>query len=324
MNLDVFTILSEKDKNDFAKANNKTPDEIMQIINKFTRPVGIMNEYLFYQRDADKTEREIINHVSSMIRMSYVYANTWQPISRAKDPLGSDRSVVYAIGCRDDLNGVLRWSLNMDYLGSKKIILDQTTLIPGPTYCVGGVEDGKNWLDGGEINQTYRFKSLSDIKFGVIYEIITQGKISTTSKYMWINADPNIGVGYDTEDHRNGMFVAMIRCLKSNAFSIDETTPGEFTFTLGGESDGLDIPKKDLVLKVLQTAYRIDKKVIKAKDVRDILHKTKDDETNEIIDTDVVKEVFEIIHKSELFKGSTWGFEPYPYGGEKRLRIEKG
>ena len=324
MHLDLFTILSEKDKNDFAKAHKKTPDEIMQIINKFTRPVAIMNDYLFYQQKADKTEREIIKHVSSMIRMSYVYANTWQPISRAKDPLGSDRSVVYAIGCGNDLNGVLRWGLNMDYVGSKKIILDQNTLIPGPTYCVGGVEDGKNWLAGGEIDQTYRFKSLSDIEFGVINETITLGETSTTSKHMWINIDPNIGVGCNTEDHRNGMFVAMIRCLKTNAFSIDETAPGEFTFTLGGKSEGMDIPKKDLVLKVLQTAYRINKKVIKVKDVRDNLNKTKDDEANKKIDTDDVKEVFKIIHKSELFKDSTWKFELYTYGGEERLKIMKG
>jgi len=324
MHLDVFTILSEKDKNDFAKAHKKTPDEIMQIINKFTRPVGIINEHIFYQQKADKTEREIIKHVSSMIRMSYVYANTWQPISRAKDPLGSDRSVVYAIGCGNDLNGVLRWSLHMDYVGSKKIILDQNTLIPGPTYCVGGVEDGKNWLAGGEIDQTYKFKSLSDIEFGVINEIITLGETSTTSKHMWLNADTNIGVGYNTEDHQNGMFVAMIRCLKTNAFSIDETAPGEFTFTLGGKSEGLDIPKKDLVLKVLQIAYRINKKVIKVKDVRDILNKTKDDETDKKINTEDVKDVFKTIHKSELFKNSTWRFESYSYGGEERLIIMKG
>ena len=324
MHLDVFTILSEKDKNDFAKANNKTPDEIMKIIKKFTLPVGIINEISFYKQEAEKTEREIINHVSSMIRRSYVYANTWQPISRAKDPLGLGRSVVYAIGCGNDLNGVLRCSLNMDNIGSKKMILNQTTLIPAPTYCVGGVEEGKKWLAGGKIDQIYRFKSLSDFEFGVIKEIKTLGETSTTSKHMWINADPNIGVGYNTEDHRNGMFVAMIRCLTTNAFSIDETALGEFTFTLGGKSEGMDIPKKDLVLKVLQTAYRIDIKVIKVKDVRDILNKTKDDDTYKNIDTDVVKDVFRIIHKSQLLKGSTWKFEKYPYGGEKRLIIMKG
>lgn len=113
----------------------------------------------------------------------------------------------------------------------------------------------------------------------------------------------------------NGLWVAFNRCF-TGTVKVTETSPGLFEYDYG-ESVGLDVPEKELVFKILLSAYRS-----KNQDVfiRDILHTHR---RKKEITADRLKDVFKNIHEYELLEGSSWEVVEYESRGEKHLKISK-
>ena len=125
-------------------------------------------------------------------------------------------------------------------------------------------------------------------------------------------------MGYDSENHRNGFFVALNRCLKSDSIRVTETSPGEFTYNFG-YSAGINIsdPDMKLVFKVLHSAYRNKKEEVLVGDItrnnrsKKKTKSKKGKKNANKIETEKVKEAFKLIKKHKLLEGSSWKVEQY-------------
>ena len=318
---DYFDMLQDKTLETIGKKHKFNIDKIRKIIGTFNTPDYIGNT-AYRKEMPDEIEAEIFLLISNQLRISLVASEAWQASSRAKDPSSKNPSVIYLLGWEETaVHNMVQWGYNLHIMAGKKHATDMATLIPPPLVIQGGVEDAKDWLSGKKCNpELLLSKDFSEYQSAVGYAIAYNGK-NVTSKDVWPNITPNLHVGYDSENHQNGFFVAYNRIMKSDTIKITEISPG--LFDLGcGSSPGLDIPNRELVMKVLLTAYRNNKKELKVEDIEK--HNRKDDK----ITAERIKKAFKTINKNKLLKGSTWSIEEYEvtkgkYKGKKYSKIVK-
>ena len=313
---DYFDTIPEQVLAEVGRKYNVSLDKIREIIGTFHTPEFIGN--VSYRKETpDAIEAELISIISDQLRISFVGSDGWQGGSRAKDPEATDPSVLYLLGWNEQaaLN-MIQWGYDLQILGGRKNITDRATIIAPPIVIQGGVEDADEWMAGKERDPTHLLsKDFSELPRAISYLLAYEGK-SVTSKQIWPNISPNLQVGYDSENHRNGFFVAYNRCFTSDSIQITETSPGEFIYDYGS-SAGIDIPDRELVFKILLTAYRSNKEEVK---VEDILRNNRWDK--QIKATSVKREI-KIIKEYGLLKGSSWGVEQYKSRGKKHSKIVK-
>ena len=313
---DYFDAIPEQVLESIGKKHNVSLDKIREIIGTFHTPEFIGN--VSYRKETpDAIEAELISKISDQLRGFFVGSAGWQAGSRAKDPEAIDPSVLYLLGWNEQaaLN-MVQWGYDLQILGGRKDITDMATIIPPPIIMMGSMEDADDWLAGKERDPTLLLsKDFSELPRAISYFLAFEGK-SITSKYIWPNITPNLQVGYDSENHRNGFFVALNRCFTSDSIQITETSPGEFQYNYG-YSDGIDIPDRELVFKVLVTTYRNKNEEVF---VRDISLRKKADKKNKSksvkkadkkIEMAIIKKAFKLIKKHKLLDGSSWDVEQY-------------
>ena len=327
---DTFDTIPEQVLENIAKAHNISLQKVREIIGTFHTP-----EYLgktpHRKETPDAIESELISIISDQLRIFLVGGDGWQAGSRAKDPSAENPSVLYLLGWSElpALN-MVQWGYDLQILGGHKTIDDMKTIIAPPVVIQGSIKDADDWLKGKKRDPTLLLsKDFGELDHAIIYTIAYSMK-STTSKEIWPNISPNLQVGYDSEDHKNGFFVAMNRCLKSDFIGVTETAPGEFTYNFG-TTKGIDIPDPDmkLIRKVVHTAYQKKKKEVKVDDITQNIRSKQKAKSKKVkkpkkadkrIEAGAIKRAFRLIKKHKLFNESSWKIEQY----EIKKGINKG
>jgi hypothetical protein len=326
---DYFDAIPEQTLESIGNSYGVSLDKIREIIGTFHIPEYI-GDIEYRKETPDAIEAELISIISDQLRGFFVGSDGWQGGSRAKDPRAIDPSILYLLGwdAQAALN-MVQWGYDLQILGGRKNITDMATIIPPPIVTQGGVEDADDWLAGKERDPTLLLsKDFSELPKAIIY-LIAYTQRSVTSKEVWPNISPNLQVGYDSENHRNGFFVAHNRCLKSDSIQVTETSPGEFRYDFG-YSDGIDIPDWELVFKVLLTTHRKKKEEVKVEDISQNIRSKKKTNPKGVknIEARNVKRALKTIKKHKLLDGSSWNVEQYDvkkgkYKGKNHWKITK-
>jgi hypothetical protein len=310
---DYYDAIPEQVLTEIGKKHNTSLQKIHEIIGIFHIAENIGN--VSYRKETpDIIETELISKISDQLRGFFVGAAGWQAGSRAKEPSATDQSVQYLLGWDNQapLN-MVQWGYDLQILGGRKTVMDMATTISPPIVTTGGVEDIVDWLTGVERDPSLLLSNdFSELPRAISYFLAYAGK-SITSRYVWPNITPNLQVGYDSEDHRNGFFVALNRTLKSDSIQVTEPTPGEFRYNFG-YSTGIDIPDPDmkLIRKVLLTTLRNKKKEVKVGDIE------KSNKRDEEITEKSIKRVLRTIKEYKLLEGSLWDVKRYSVNTGKR------
>lgn len=315
---DYFDAIPEQVLAEVGREYNVSLDKIREIIGTFHTPEFI-GSVSYRKETPDAIEAELISIISDQLRGFFVGAAGWQAGSRAKDPSAKIPSVLYLLGWNElPMLNMIQWGYDLQILGGRKTATDMATIISPPIATQGGVEDAVDWQAGEERDPTLLLsKNFSELPRAISYFLAFKGE-SITSKYIWPNISPNLQVGYDSENHRNGFFVALNRCLKSDSIRVTETSPGEFTYNFG-YSAGINIsdPDMKLVFKVLHSAYRNKKEEVLVGDItrnnrsKKKTKSKKGKKNANKIETEKVKEAFKLIKKHKLLEGSSWKVEQY-------------
>lgn len=324
---DLFDAIPDHEIERIAFFYMTTVDKVREIIGTFHNPEYIGN--IEYRKETtNEIEAELISIISDQLRSFFVGSDGWQAGSRAKDPTATDHSVLYFLAWdKQAAYNTVQWGYDLQMLASRKTMKDQSTIIPPPMITTGGVVDAGNWRAGKERDPSLLLSSnFSELPSAISYMLAFAEK-SVTSEEIWPNISPNLHVGYDSENHCNGFFVALNRCLKSDSIQVTETAPGEFEYNFG-YSTGINIPDPDmkLIRKVLHTSFRSKKEEVLVGDItrnnrsKKKIKSKKGKKNANKIETEKVKEAFKLINENKLLEGSTWKVEQY----EIKKGINKG
>jgi hypothetical protein len=131
-------------------------DQELKIILKEWATLHSFNGYNIYMPTPPEI-KDYFESYADAIQKEKTFADTWQAVSRAKDPEGKKRSIAYCIGWNyDDVFNLIKWGSNVKYLGGDRIALDQGTLIPPPQALVtNSFEDFTSWMNDGHLLPEY-------------------------------------------------------------------------------------------------------------------------------------------------------------------------
>jgi len=311
---DHFDAINPHALENIARSHHKTVNDIKEIIETFHIPVWAGD--LEYRKEfADKIERELISIISEELRVKFVSGDGWQASSRCKDPTATKPSTIYALGMDEAaVYNMVQWGYNLQRLHNQTYITDQSTLITPPSITLGNSKTISEYLGGEDIESIIPMSKSLD-NFGLMFFYLRTFLLRpVTSEELWLKMPSNLKIGHNTENHLNGMWVAFSR-LYTGGVKITEPSPGYFEYDYG-ESVGLDVPDKEIMLKVLLSAYRFDGKEVK---IEDIMNNRWDKE----ITTEMVKEIFKLIDEYKLIENSNWKILEYPSRGKNHLKIVK-
>ena len=315
----LFTFVDTTEKMKLSEEMGVTLDKIEHQINMFntTHSVpSIKKEFRI------STIPEVIfgylTILAGSIQHGKLIEDMWQAGSRAKDPLGKTRGIIYFFGVsKENVLAIKKQGGTINYQDRVSLyrnISEQEKMLPGPITINSDFNKIHNWLNNGIVDNELLGFGL-DI-FATIHEILMT-RDSVTSKEVWLNTDHNLSVGKHTPDHKNGYFVGTIRAAMNSHISehieIDELLPGEFVFSI--PKTPKTPPKKvtyntELIINILRVAYLHNENKVTYAEIRHNTRKTT--ATNNEI-TSALKH----IKRFGMLKGSSWSLE----SGKSKLPI---
>ena len=288
-----------------------TKNELLNEINKWSEEIQL-NGYTFMKNEVPPNLEDYFKLLSRAILKEKIYMDSWQAASRAKDPKGEIKSVVYCLGWSlDEVQELIKWgsndSVSYSPISEKRLLKTQNNSIPLPYVYSGDTQKHcKDWLQNKDLPPQYLGFSKSLLS-GI--EEITQEKNYATLKDIWLNyCNNNVEFHHNSDTENNGYLIGYIRLLKMGqcppSIMIRDIGDSDFEFTY----DDQHIPPLSFYLTdnefqalstILRTIYLHKSSTLGYRDIRHNISEKK-------IPTPLLKEMWELIKEHNIFKGSTW------------------
>lgn len=285
----LWNILDEQDKNSMKK-------EVLELFN--------LNEIFYIPDDA----QGLFDHVTDTVQEEYTYADSWQAMSRSKDPSGIERCAIICIGWKDDEVLELRQqgaNSCYDYTTNIRFHRKPDFVLPSP-HISDDINDLEIWLKGEDIEEGSAL-----FAWGItwaIFNMFCKNRMTLLQSVVYTQFAKHTNLSAD--DVKNGMFVGLINLSRLHKTFIQtrvEFINGENLFIRDETADSLISAGKNLAANqdlindigsVLKVANELKDKVLTG---RAIKQKLRHRLTNERI-----QEMLEYIDNHNLLMNSSW------------------
>lgn len=260
--------------------------------------------------------KKLFELTSEGIQKERTNANTWQSISRSKDPEGKERSVVFCLGWNaQDIVDIKKQGGVIKHISNELIrtSYSQDTMISAPKSIKYDKDLSQidSWMDGNDIEEDC-IGFLIDIREGILEMCFRQPDQKISLEEVWLNIDKNLQVEYGTPNEHNGYLIGTIRTLIAcNLFeyvTVTEPSKGNFEFKLDlNKSPQLPPPKfknlnAELIIRILRLAYMNENDRVTYSNIRNAIRKYTE---IEISDKDI-KKALRAIERYGFLNFSTW------------------